>query len=41
MSRRDEDNSYQDPRLPQGTTLVALMLIVLATGAYLIASGLF
>ncbi|HVU35367.1 MAG TPA: hypothetical protein VHE61_18160 [Opitutaceae bacterium] len=41
MSQNDSERSYDaDPRIPQGIVVVAVLAIVLATGIYLIVSGL-
>ena len=40
MSRFNRERSSVDPRLPQGTAIMAALVAVLAAGVYLIISGL-
>ena len=41
MSRNEKEQSYgDDPRRPQGLMLIAVLVVVLAAGVYLIVSGL-
>lgn len=41
MSRNEKEQSYgDDPRRPQGLMLMAVMVVVLVAGVWLIVSGL-
>lgn len=40
MSRNNQDNSFQESRLPKGAAVTAALLVVLAAGLVLIIQGL-
>jgi hypothetical protein len=40
MSRNNRDRSFDEPRLPQGTLVLAALAVILLAGIFLILQGL-